>query len=210
MRFSLFSEIFFEVYHPDALIEAYCFQNDFYRHYDLVKERTISHVNKIGARIDQTVLETKVMGKIDSIPMFHSSLEKFIKFEDKIRSAWIEDLCHVVDKLLTVDGIGFSKSTKILHTFYPQIIPMIDNPLQQEYQQLKEWKPGNWKQLFMDYYDNFRLVKETYSNLLKLHKHLSHLGLTKVRIFDILWWSYLKAKSLKVEMGINWSTIKFA
>ena len=33
-------------------------------------------------------------------------------------------------------------------------------------------------------------------------------GLTKVRIFDILWWSYLKAKKLRQDEKINWSTVK--
>ena len=33
--------------------------------------------------------------------------------------------------------------------------------------------------------------------------------LTKVRMFDILWWSYLKAESLKQEnKNIKWTTIK--
>ena len=34
-------------------------------------------------------------------------------------------------------------------------------------------------------------------------KHLS-----KIRIFDILWWSYLKAEKLGEDKGINWNTIK--
>lgn len=164
MKFSLFGEIFFEVYYPEALIEAYYFQSDFYKNYDLKKDRTVYDVNKIGARIDQNILNTisKAMRKMDDIAMFHCSLDKFIHLDEETRSACIWELSCVVDKLLAINGIGFSKSTKILHTLYPQIIPMIDNPLQSEYQQIKkEWELGNWKQLFIDYYDNFRLVKVT-------------------------------------------------
>ena len=57
MRFILFSEISFEVSHPIVLIESYCFQNDFYSNYDLLGNRKIEDVNKIGARINQDLLQ---------------------------------------------------------------------------------------------------------------------------------------------------------
>lgn len=56
-----------------------------------------------------------------------------------------------------------------------------------------QWKEGDWHQLFNDYYASF-LVKETFSNLCKNHSNVSFLNLTKVRVFDILWWSFLKSK----------------
>jgi hypothetical protein len=33
--------------------------------------------------------------------------------------------------------------------------------------------------------------------------------LSKIRIFDILWWSYLKAEKLREEREINWNTIRY-
>jgi len=39
-----------------------------------------------------------------------------------------------------------------------------------------------------------------------LENNIQHLS--KIRIFDILWWSYLKAEKLREEKGINWTTIK--
>jgi len=39
-----------------------------------------------------------------------------------------------------------------------------------------------------------------------LENNIQHLS--KIRIFDILWWSYLKAEDLKLRENINWSTIK--
>jgi hypothetical protein len=39
-----------------------------------------------------------------------------------------------------------------------------------------------------------------------LENNIQHLS--RIRIFDILWWSYLKADKLREEDEINWSTIK--
>jgi hypothetical protein len=118
----------------------------------------------------------------------------------------VSKLGELASKLDNILGVGFSKATKILHTRYPRIVPIVDNLLQKEYKSLKsDWKKGDWYRLFKDYYGNF-LVKETYNNLCKVYTDLSFLNLTKVRIFDILWWSFLKSKNLiKV---INWTTIR--
>ena len=41
MEFLLFSEISFKVGQPIALIEAYCFQSDFYSNFDLLKNKEV-------------------------------------------------------------------------------------------------------------------------------------------------------------------------
>jgi len=56
MKFILFSKIKFEIPEPIALIECYCYQNDFYSKYDLLEDKKIEDVNKIGARIKKEVL----------------------------------------------------------------------------------------------------------------------------------------------------------
>ena len=56
MKFFLFSKISFEISEPIALIECYCYQNDIYSKYDLLEDRKIENVNKIGARIKKEVL----------------------------------------------------------------------------------------------------------------------------------------------------------
>ena len=58
MKFFLFSKISFKIPDPVALIECYCYQNDFYTKYDLLienKDRKIEDVNKIGASIKKEV-----------------------------------------------------------------------------------------------------------------------------------------------------------
>jgi len=58
MKFFLFSKISFEIPDPIALIECYCYQNDFYAKYDLLleyRDRKIEDVNKIGVRIKKEV-----------------------------------------------------------------------------------------------------------------------------------------------------------
>ena len=64
MIFFLFSKISFEIPDPIALIECYCYQNDFYSKYDLLEDKKIEDVNKIGARIKKEVLlECKIVTK---------------------------------------------------------------------------------------------------------------------------------------------------
>ena len=214
MRFSLFSKSHFEVDYPVSLIESYCFQSDFYDNYDLLLrngKRPIESVNKIGARISEETLN-KCKNVIDSyleIPILKLSLDEFIHdYDPKDREAHIDELSHLVKKLDDEEGIGLSKATKILHTLKPKIIPMIDTLLQGEYDRLNQSRKSlKYNQIFIDYYNNFD-VKETYDNLNSLYKDLLHLGLTKVRIFDILWWSFLKADALTQKIKLPWTTIR--
>ena len=59
MKFFLFSKIPFEIPDPLALIECYCYQNDFYSKYDLLEDKKIEDVKKIGARIKKEVLSNQ-------------------------------------------------------------------------------------------------------------------------------------------------------
>jgi len=139
MNFTLFSKIQFEVSDPIALIESYCFQNDFYSSYDLLKNRKIEDVNKIGARISSEQLKQckTVIKKSKDLTLFRYDLDRFLKLNEKTRNKHIKDLNNqVIQRLLILPKIGFSKATKILHARYPKIIPMIDNPLQSKYLQI--------------------------------------------------------------------------
>ena len=135
MKFYLFSEISFEIPEPIALIECYCYQNDFYSKYDLLEDKRIEDVNKIGARIKKEVLLEckKITESTKSLNIFKYNLEQFLSLDEKVRNEQIKELNEfVVQKLLNIDGVGLSSTTKILHTLYPKIIPMIDNPLQKK------------------------------------------------------------------------------
>jgi hypothetical protein len=216
MKFTLFSKIPFEVSHPIALIESYCFQNDFYSSYDLMKNRKIEDVNKIGARISSELLQQcKTVIKrsnANDLALFKYDLDRFLKLNEKTRNKHIKNLNNqVIQRLLILPKIGFSKATKILHTIYPKIIPMIDNPLQSKYRQInRDWNENKTEQILIDYYNNL-LIERNRRNLDKIETVISKnnlKGLTRIRIFDILWWSYLKADRLRKEKKINWLSIK--
>ena len=216
MKFTLFSKIPFEVSHPIALIESYCFQNDFYSSYDLLKNRRIEDVNKIGARISAELLQQcKTVIKrsnANDLALFKYDLDRFLKLSEKTRNKHIKNLNNqVIQRLLILPKIGFSKATKILHTIYPKIFPMIDNPLQSKYCQInRDWNENKTEQIFIDYYNNL-LIERNRRNLDKIETVISKnnlKGLTRIRIFDILWWSYLKADRLRQEKKINWLSIK--
>ena len=215
MKFFLFSKISFEIPDPIALIECYCYQNDIYSKYDLLEDKKIEDVNKIGARIRKDVLlECKtITEKIKSVNIFEYNLEQFLSLGEKDRNEQIKELNEfVIQKLLKINGIALSTTTKILHTLYPKIIPMIDNPLQNKYREKinTAWTEKQADKIFIDFYKNLQ-IESNRKNLnyifdKLLENNIQHLS--KIRIFDILWWSYLKAEDLKLRENINWSTIK--
>jgi hypothetical protein len=215
MKFFLFSKISFEIPDPIALIECYCYQNDFYSKYDLLEDRKIEDVNKIGARIKKDILLEckKITERTKNLSIFKYNLDQFLDLDEKDRDEQVKELNEIViQKLSKINGIGLSTTTKILHTLYPKIIPMIDNPLQNKYREKinNVWTEKQADEIFIDFYNNLK-IESNRKNLnyifnKLLENNIQHLS--KIRIFDILWWSYLKAEKLRKEKGINWTTIE--
>jgi len=216
MKFILFSEIIFKIPDPIALIECYCYQNDFYAKYDLLKNRKIEDVNKIGARIKKNVLLEckKITERTKNLSIFKYNLDNFLDLAGKDGDKQVKELNEIViQKLLNINGIGLSTATKILHTLYPKIIPMIDSLLQKKYREEinNAWEQKRAEKIFIDFYNNLK-IKSNRKNLNYLFDKLLENNiqyLSKIRIFDILWWSYLKAEKLRGENGIDWNTIEF-
>ena len=220
MRFTLFSKIEFEVVDPVALIECYCFQSDFFVNFDLLPIRKVEHVNKIGSRIPEKLLRRcrDVINEAGELGIFTYDLDEFLNLNNEGIVNHVGEVSKVViKKLMEIESIGLSKATKILHTLYPRIIPMIDGMLQGEYQRNVNpwWKEDNPSQILIDYYNNLK-EHNNRRQLTQVFDAISKtgLGLTKVRVFDILWWSYVKAKRVKEEaikrgQSINFSAIKW-
>ena len=214
MRFYLFSKIAFEIPEPITLIECYCYQSDFYSKYDVIENRTIEDVNKIGARLKHsTILECKkVLDNAGQLDLFQYNLDRLLDLNEKVREELIIELhSKIIKNLLRIKGISFSTSTKILHTIYPEIIPMIDNPLQRKYKSFinSSWNKVNSDEILIDFYNNLQ-IKSNKKNLDIISDELKCIdltGLSKIRIFDILWWSYLKAERLNERRGIRWTSI---
>lgn len=204
MIFYLFSTIEFEISDPISLIECYCYQNDFYSKYDVIENRKIENVNKIGARLtSEAISKCKVIvEKTRELEIFQNRLDQFLDLGRQEREKQIEELNDVVfQKLFEIHGIRFSTTTKILHTIYPEIIPMIDNPLQRKYKREINnfWTYKNADEILIDFYNNLG-NGDIRKNLNELSVELTKnniKNLTNIRIFDILWCSYLKAERLK-------------
>jgi len=217
MKFSLFAKISVEISDPVALIESYCFQSDFYENYDVLLlkgKRKVEDVNKIGARIGKEVLPAckAITEGAKDLRIFQYDLDSFLELNDGAINDYVNELNNrVIKELLKIKGIGLPRATKILHTLYPKVIPILDDKLQREYKGINpHWTKKHSNQILIDYYMNLR-EGDNLQNLTLILKTISGnnlVGLTKVRIFDILWWSYLKAKKLRWEKNINWSTIK--
>ena len=175
----------------------------------------MDHVNKIGARISRELLQSieLIIEETKDLRIFRYDLDRFLKVDDATRSDHINELSEkVIKKLLGIKGIGLSRATKVLHTLYPEIIPMIDDALQDEYRSTinSRWTEKQPEQIIIAYYNNLK-HGNNWQNLTEIFSQTRSSGilcLTKVRVFDILWWSYLKAKRLRQEENIHWSTIK--
>jgi len=224
MKFRLFStdKLSFEVPDPVALIESHCIQSDFYKNFDLIplEKRKPEHANKIGARIKKEIfLDSefkKAMKEIENLKILKpdNNLDKFLgNLDANQRNDYIKEFNEkAIQRLLNIDGIGLSKATKILHTLHPHIIPIIDNPLQEMYIEKvnEQWAEGK-PEIFVDYYNNLK-EDDNWKQLSEVHEEITRnkLGLTKVRVFDILWWSYLRAKKRKQEQkNIKLSSIQW-
>ena len=226
MEFLLFSKVTFEIADPIAFLEAYCVQSDFYSNYDVLLNRQVEDVNKIGARLklyndkkrQQPSCLLKKIKTINQstkkIEIFQLAVDDFLKICVGDRTRYIEDLYeNVIEKLCAQKGISLSTATKILHTRYPEIIPIIDNLLQDKYRDINRIHRGkklDGCDILRDYYNNLKEAKNT-DNLARISRELSKNNLrhlTKIRIFDILWWSYLKSEGLIKQYGINWKTIR--
>ena len=197
MKFFLFSKISFEIPDPVALLECYCYQNDFYTKYDLLleqRDRKIEDVNKIGARMrNEVLLECKkITESTKSLSIFKYNLEQFLDLEEKGRDEQITELNEsVIQELLKIKGIGLSTATKILHTLYPKIIHMMDNPLQNKYREKINnlWTKRRADEILIDFYKNLQIESN--------RRSLNHIfngisknnlkNLSRIRIFDILW-----------------------
>jgi len=244
MEFSLFKQNCFKVSHPIALIESYCFQSDFFSKYDLLLDRmdvpsrsycqvchldllnvrTVEDAAKIGAFIFKSLIpdiEKVTKSKENhNLEIFSYCIDCFLKLSDNKRNRLLREFNEeAILKLIEKKYIKLSKATKVYHTLYPQIIPMIDKLLQEKYKKEinPQWSEEQPYQIFVDFYDNLK-ENNNLHNISQLQDELSDIGitcLTKVRIFDILWWSFLKAenkakkinKKLKENEKINWSTI---
>ena len=89
---------------------------------------------------------------------------------------------------------------------------MIDSLLQNKYREKidKQWTENKSNEIFIDFYKNLQ-IESNRKNLnyifdKLLENNIQHLS--RIRIFDILWWSYLKAERLGEDKGINWNSIK--
>ena len=88
---------------------------------------------------------------------------------------------------------------------------MIYNPLQSVYRQINQaWTENEADKILSDYYSNL-MIESNLKNLDRIEDTISKTnlrGLTRIRIFDILWWSYLKANQLRQDERINWLSMK--
>lgn len=218
MIFRLFSKTEFEVRDPITLIESYCYMTHFYADYDLPLangDRKIDLVGEIGARIHQDTLAKceRVIKNHKNVKILGYDLDGFLALDNEDIAGHIRELCDGLFKeLMAIEGIRLSTATKILHTLYPAIIPIIDSMLQGEYRQYIQpgWRKDRPEQILVDHYLNLKR-EPTKRNLTTIYDAVSKTlpGLTKIRIFDILWWSYLKAKVLKRQsQKISLSSIK--
>ena len=87
----------------------------------------------------------------------------------------------------------------------------MDNPLQNKYREKINnlWTKKRADEILIDFYKNLQ-IESNRKNLNYIFNEISKnnlKNLSRIRIFDILWWSYLKAEKLREEKGILWNKI---
>jgi hypothetical protein len=168
-------------------------------------------VGKIGARIDREKLPqiSVLVDAAGSLPVFHYEIDQFLKLDDEDIRSHVIAACSIVQSLMRL-GLGLSQCSKVLHTVYPRIMPMIDSMLQEEYRRHidSQWTPERPEQILLAYYMNLK-AEPTANSLDCLFSTVSANVpcLTKVRVFDIVWWSYLRATRLSERHHITWKTV---
>jgi len=212
MKFCLFSKAEFDITDPVALIECYCIQTNFYSAYDLlIPHRQIDDVAKIGARIDRGLLENirGIVADTRDTQVFSHNLDYLLAQKADAIQACAYQASEVLKRLMNV-GIGLSQATKVLHTVYPHVMPMIDSMLQEEYRRTVDsaWSQSDPGQILYAYYINLR-EQPNRGHLTDVYNRVAPTlpCLTKVRVFDIIWWSYLRAKKLAERTPVKLSTI---
>ena len=88
---------------------------------------------------------------------------------------------------------------------------MMDNPLQNKYREKINnlWTKKQAVEILIDFYKNLQ-IESNRRSLNHIFNEISKNNLKNlsiIRIFDILWWSYLKAEKLREEKGILWNKI---
>ena len=163
---------------------------------------------------EKTLGECKaITEKTKGLRIFEYNLDRFLKLDDETRNNHIRELFEkVIGELLKINRVRLSTATKVLHTLYPEVIPIIDNALQDEYRKIYvKLTDCFFVQILIDYYNNLK-KDDNWQNLNIIFEKTSNKNylpaLTKIRIFDILWWSYLKSKKIRQKEHINWLTIK--
>lgn len=104
-----------------------------------MKNKKVEDVNKIGAHIKKELLPEceAVTERTKNLSIFTYNFDQFLNLDDKDRDEQINELDEmVIQELLKINGIGLSTTTKILHTLYPKIIPIIDSALQKKYRKV--------------------------------------------------------------------------
>lgn len=213
MKFHLFSTTEFDIKDPVALIECYCIQTNFYSAYDLlIPHRQIDDVAKIGARIDRGLLENirGIVTDTRNMQIFTRNLDYVLEQKADAIQSYANQASMVLERLMKV-RIGLSQATKVLHTIYPHVMPMIDSMLQEEYRRTVDsgWSQSEPGQILYAYYINLK-EQPNRGHLTDVYNRVeSNLPcLTKVRVFDIIWWSYLRSKKLSNSSNILWSAIR--
>jgi len=124
MKFYLFSKIEFEIPDPVYLIECYCYQSDFYSKYDVIVNRKIEDVNKIGARLASKVISdcNGIVEGTRELEIFQKTLEQFLDLHELEREKLIKELNkQVFQKLFKINGSVFLLQQKFCIPFTPKL-----------------------------------------------------------------------------------------
>lgn len=109
-RFTLFGKETFDVTDPEALIEAYCFQSDFYSKYDLNRprdDRSYERLGSIGARTTGTSRDKciGIIARHKDFALFKMTLDSFLTKPEETRSQLTSKFAEITAELDDIPDI---------------------------------------------------------------------------------------------------------
>ena len=137
--------------------------------------------------LDQSVKLSPFLAKIQNTPIYEYNENEWSRLKSQIEI--------VLEKIVSIYGVGIAKATKILHLKRPELFPVLDSYVIQFLTGRKVSSSKRDIRLALQSLDSSReLIQSQINEFIQVQNSLIDLPirLTIVRLFDILCWSTFK------------------
>lgn len=191
----------YELESPGHLCLGFCLFDGSYPIYDEPPQRLSVPYTEIRARTPRP--KDELQKDLDSIwehvYIVQRQLSCFKEPLDRLTDEqWLDCrkmLIELIERLVAIRGIGLSLATKILHRYFPHLMPIIDEICVGQ----KHGYRGKTSEVMDLIRKDMILSQSTIDEaLLFISGKLRRASLTRVRVFDILLWTIMNTELKKI------------